>query len=171
MGSNPTGDHLTDIFERQRALQIEKMGGDPGELIGELEIQFFKDMTLALTDELHEALNEIGWKPWATSKHFNYDAVKGELVDALHFFVNLCLVAQVSADDLYEAYCDKNKKNHIRQEQGYDGVTGKCPGCKRALDDAAVNCFVEVLPPDSALVPRVWCRQNGRWYWPEKENA
>ena len=95
---------------------------------------------MALEAELQEALDETGWKPWATSRHVNEDAYLNELVDALHFFVNLFALGGGTADDLYERYCRKNDKNRARQLSGYDGVTGKCPLCRRALDDEAVTC-------------------------------
>jgi dimeric dUTPase (all-alpha-NTP-PPase superfamily) len=136
------------------------MGGDPQSMDDETAIQFFKDMVLALTDELHEAMNEIGWKPWATSKHFNTEAVKGELVDCLHFFINLCLVAGLEPDSLHSRYVTKNKKNALRQMEGYDGLN-KCPGCKRALDDAATECIPYVETADGQPIKRtVWCMEK-----------
>ena len=94
-------DRLEEAFQLQRELQVQSYGMDPGDIpAGADKIQFFKDMNIALQDELHEALGEVGWKPWATSKHFNEDAVKGELVDAFHFFMNLCLVSNMGAAEV-----------------------------------------------------------------------
>lgn len=134
---------LQDAFQNQNYLQTEVYGDgtQPSEYDRERAISFYKDMHIALVDELHEALQEIGWKPWASSNHFTHDAVKGELVDAFHFFMNLCLVSKVSADDLLEGYAKKSAKNIQRQEEGYDGVSTKCVACNRALDDDAVKCY------------------------------
>ena len=41
-----------------------------------------------------------------------------------------------------EKNAERLKKNAKRQEEGYDGVSTKCPGCHRALDDDAVLCTV-----------------------------
>jgi hypothetical protein len=101
----------------------------------EMRIIYMKDMVLALVDELHEFLGEIGWKPWATSRHINEAAAQGELVDAFHFFLNLCLAVNMTADGLHEKYVQKRTVNVVRQEEGYDGVEGKCPGCKRDFGD------------------------------------
>jgi NTP pyrophosphatase (non-canonical NTP hydrolase) len=126
---------LAEIFEKQRALQISSFGGDPANLDQESKIEYIKSMTLAASDELHEALAEVGWKPWATSRHINRDAYLGELIDVLHFLVNLCLVVGADADEIAERYAEKSSRNVKRQAEGYDGVTGKCEACKRALDD------------------------------------
>ena len=42
-----------------------------------------------------------------------------ELIDALHFFVNLLLAAGMSAEDVYKLYLMKNAENHRRQDAGY----------------------------------------------------
>lgn len=133
-------DRLEDIFNRQRELQVKSYGHDPVLMTQKRKIQFIKDMSLALEDEVHEALGEVGWKPWATSDHIDRDAYVGELVDALHFFVNLCLVVDVTPAELHMRYFKKAKRNAERQEEGYDGITGKCPVCHRALDDPGVTC-------------------------------
>lgn len=132
------GTSPSDLLERIRANYL------PGTPVEEIDHSFlienFKNMHIAITDEFHEALDEVGWKPWASSRHFNEEAVKGELVDAFHFFINMCMLAGVTADDLIEGYVKKSGKNIARQEAGYDGVATKCPACHRALDDEAVKC-------------------------------
>ncbi len=131
---------LGAIFERQRRLQKTFHGRDPEFFSPEEKMQYITACAYALIDEVGEATDETGWKPWASSNHINRDAYKGELVDALHFFVNLCLVAGISAEEIIDGYFAKASKNEARQVAGYDGVTGKCSVCKRALDDDAVLC-------------------------------
>lgn len=127
---------LNDLLEAQAALQLKMPGGvDPREMPTEEKALFIKDMTLALTDELHELLQEVGWKPWATSRHVNVDSARGELIDALHFLLNLALALDMDGFMLMEMYHAKHKKNQQRQEEGYDGVASKCGYCRRALDD------------------------------------
>lgn len=133
-------DRLEIMFEEQRKLQIEAYKVSPESLQGDERIQFIKDMNLALQDELHEFLGETGWKPWATSRHVNEDAAKGELVDAFHIFMNLCMVVNMTPQELFDGYQEKRRKNLQRQLEGYDGVSTKCPHCKRALDDPATRC-------------------------------
>lgn len=131
------------IFERQKKLQEESFGVKLDELSDEDRSQFIKDMILAATDELHEALAEVGWKPWATSRHVNREAFVGELVDVLHFIVNLWLAVGATPEEVQIRYQEKADKNAKRQAEGYDGVWGKCPECKRAFDDAGVMCSME----------------------------
>lgn len=128
------------ILNSQRDLQKKHFKTDISLLNDEERAQYIRDMSLALTDELHEALNETGWKPWATSRHFNREAFIGEMIDVLHFWCNLILLANVNERDIVEAYCLKAEKNAKRQMAGYDGVAGKCQSCNRAFDDAAVLC-------------------------------
>lgn len=105
-------------------------------------IDFLHWNVTALTDELHEMLAEMGWKPWAKSRHINLEAARGEAIDALHFLLNIFLGLGMDAEAVKLAYDNKHKKNAKRQEEGYDGVSTKCPGCGRALDDDAVKCAV-----------------------------
>jgi len=138
---------LSRMMRLQKKLQKETYGIDYDGMTDEERIAQFKDMHIALTDELHEALGEMGWKPWATSKHFNQEAVQAELIDAWHFFMNLMLIAGLTPDKLLEAYELKRAKNMARQAEGYDGVATKCRGCKRAFDDDAVKCHPSTSEP------------------------
>lgn len=104
-------DRLTTIFEIQKELQ-EKLGVTFNQ-------DYINTMTLACEQELHEALRETPWKPWKKQQEFNRENYKKELVDALHFFVNLCLAGGITADEIFEEYLNKNKENHVRKETGY----------------------------------------------------
>lgn len=125
---------LHEAFVAQYVLQREAYKTDPRNLSPTERAEWVRWNMLALMDELHEAMGEVGWKPWATSRHLNREAYKGELVDAFHFFINLCLVADISADELIAGYFTKRERNSTRQRNGYTGLD-KCPGCKRAWDD------------------------------------
>lgn len=150
---------LERMFDAQRALQVEAYGKDPADITDPIErIQFIKDMHIALTDELHEALAETGWKPWASSNHVNEEAFKSELVDAFHFFMNLCMAVNMDPHELYGKYMAKRQKNIQRQIDGYDGVSTKCAGCGRALDDDAVKCA------KNPNYPETWCVVHLRFF-------
>lgn len=114
---------------------------DPQELI-----DYIVYMKTALDDELHEMLNETGWKPWATSRHINLEGMKSELVDAFQFFMNLCFAAKMDANELMIRHAEKLQKNYERADNGYDGVSTKCAWCGRALDDTYVLCGRSVDP-------------------------
>src|SRR5690606_34705103 len=72
---------LGQLVGLQYELQSESFGIDPLRLTDEERIEFIRWNVLALTDELHELLQEVGWKPWATSRHVNEPEATGELVD------------------------------------------------------------------------------------------
>lgn len=125
---------LDEAFSAQKSLQHSSYNTDVTNLSEEDRAEFIRWNVLALTDELHEALAEVGWKPWATSRHLNREQYKGELVDAFHFLINLCLAANITSSELLDGYFVKRERNAKRQSDGYTGLS-KCPGCKRAWDD------------------------------------
>lgn len=140
--ASTTNVSLADMIAAQAELQTSKMkGGDPRHLVGDERATFLTWNAFALTDELHEAFNEIGWKPWATSRHINRELVIKEMVDAFHFFMNILLAVSPGMDatqiaqEFTSRYYEKNKINGDRQDKGYDGVTTKCLFCKRELSD------------------------------------
>lgn len=106
-------DKLDIIFQKQSEFQ-ERVGNEPM-----FNIQFVKDMILATIDELTEALRETPWKPWKKQQEWNMEKFREELVDVLHFFVNLCLAGNMTSDELFNMYIEKNKVNHERQDDGY----------------------------------------------------
>jgi dimeric dUTPase (all-alpha-NTP-PPase superfamily) len=151
---------LGKMLQMQRELQMRYNGGQDLDSFTDSErMDAIRINMLALMDELHEAMAETGWKPWATSNHLNRDAFHSEMVDAFHFFMNLMLHSGMTASDLVAGYMAKNAKNHKRQDDGYDGVSTKCPGCKRAYDDDAVKC----TPPGDVFGTPIsaWCETEG----------
>jgi hypothetical protein len=137
---NPNPDPLHEMMKAQFELQRDTYGIDYSNMTDEERIHHFKEMLHAFNDEMHEALGEMGWKPWATARHFNTLAVQAELIDAWHFFMNLMLIAKLDPVKLYAAYMAKRAKNIKRQQEGYDGVSTKCTKCRRAFDDDEVYC-------------------------------
>jgi hypothetical protein len=142
------GDRLTNMFEMQDRLQRETYGFSPTDMDVNDAIAYIKNNVLAATDELHEALGEVDWKPWTTGeREIRTDAFAAELVDVWHFLMNMFLALGytpgAAADVLYEGYRVKRDINETRQVQGYDGRSTKCGACGRALDDPAVACTRE----------------------------
>ncbi len=135
-------DKMDIMFTMQEDLQriMPPFRLAPADLPEEDRALFIRDMVFALADELHEVLGEVGWKPWATSRHVNIPGVKSELIDCWHFFMNLCLAVGFTPDQIFAAYTAKHQKNVDRQEKGYDGLADKCPDCHRAYDDEYVTC-------------------------------
>ena len=138
------------LLRAQDELQRDTFGYEFEKMTGGQKMEYIRWNMLAITNELHEALNETDWKLWTSQapndRGLNLEAYMSELVDAFHFFMNLLLVTGVSPDEMAIAftqrYFHKREVNIQRQADSYDGKTGKCPGCKRDLDDAGVVCEV-----------------------------
>lgn len=138
------------MLAAQRELQETSMGYAFGQMTTTERVAYVKDMVLALSNELQaEVLGEVSWKSWTSGDPFiNVAAYKKELIDCVHFLMNLMLAVDMTADELYDGYLAKRAVNQRRQVEGYDGVSTKCPGCKRALDDSMIN---EVLGYDDTI--------------------
>jgi dimeric dUTPase (all-alpha-NTP-PPase superfamily) len=105
-------DKLEHIFTLQAAFD-EKLARQR-QLEGDLETWIQREV-LAIISELGELLAEVNFKWWKNPRPVDTDAVKEELVDILHFFVSMCLKAGFSAEDIYQAYLEKNQENFRRQ--------------------------------------------------------
>jgi len=123
-------DKLDLIFARQRELlerfhQIEAQHGllpDPKVPVDIATHQgqaVLRGRAWNVTEELAEAMNELKNRPWKQRTYpVDLDAFYEELVDALHFFVELCILAGLSSQDLFDRYMGKAAVNTQRQELG-----------------------------------------------------
>lgn len=94
----------------------------------------------ALVAEASELLAEFGWKPWAQPRGWvNRESALKEAVDIGHFLANILCAIGVTDEEWERAYRAKQEVNRQRQRDGYDGVTGKCPKCRRSYDDG-IGC-------------------------------
>lgn len=117
---------LQTILDKQRELQ-SRLGTDFNKLTDEERAEFMRNHRGYLEDEIAEALYEMPfykkWKDYSEMTELDRDIawnkVKMELIDALHFFVNLMLCAGFSAEEISLMYLAKNKENHRRQDDGY----------------------------------------------------
>ena len=70
--------------------------------------------------ELSEFMQEINWKPWKnTKKDENRAKILEELVDVLHFYVELCILMGFDSEEIFHAYEAKMEVNHKRQDVKY----------------------------------------------------
>jgi len=103
--------------------------------------------SLALVTEVGELTNEIGWKPWIKNRGWaNRANAISEAVDVAHFLANILCALDVSDAEWEDAYQKKQEINRQRQQDGYDGITGKCPDCKRSYDDGIKCTPAEEIP-------------------------
>ena len=111
--------NLEQVFEKQKELNtrinttLYEDLKDP-----EFRRQKFLEFELALRQESAEAIDSLNWKWWKKDPD-DWDNVKIELVDMLHFWVSMCTVAGLSAQEVLTLYFKKNQLNHKRQNEGY----------------------------------------------------
>ncbi|MBR3297825.1 MAG: dUTPase [Clostridia bacterium] len=117
-------DKLDRIFEMQNLLDTDIRVRRQLEFTQE---EWMQKEVLAMLSELSEVLDEVNFKWWKNKKPVDTEALQGELVDILHFFVSMCLHAGLSAETLYNKYVLKNQENFDRQygrseKTGYEVV-------------------------------------------------
>lgn len=125
------GDTLRMIFDRQRELmhKYHPIERDNGLLLTEdvpVDIHShagqarLKDMCWRCVEELGEAMNCLKNKAWKqTMMETDVVHYREELADAFHFFVELCILSDISAGDLFTLYFLKSEVNKFRQESKY----------------------------------------------------
>ena len=104
-------DYLDEIFKMQKKLEAA-IGAD-------FDQRFITLSFVGIITEACEALENTPWKPWKQSTAYNKIEFQKELIDLLHFVVNLLLVAGMEPEDVYRMYKDKHEKNMKRNKKGY----------------------------------------------------
>lgn len=171
MDSVEKPDMLVAMLRAQRKLQEGYADGDPW-LIQEREhkIAFIRQQHTNMVVEGVEALNEVGWKPWGTSRHINALSSMKELVDHWHFVINwlFVLAGELDLEDeeqlatlFTQLYFEKNGINHDRQKGDYDGFAEKCPECGREREMAV---YQERMAVDTQMDYTVLVCPCGREY-------
>ena len=110
---------MRDIFNHQEYLmnEVYKIPHDP-----QARVEAYRTATLAAVDELMEALHHVPWKPWSKRELWDWDELHEELVDVFTFFVQLCNLVGLSAENLEKGYFKKAKVNKARQDSGTYGI-------------------------------------------------
>ena len=114
------------ILELQAELQ-KRLGFDYSNMTPQERADYMRDNRGYLEDEIAEALYEMpyykSWKDYekmtTEERAVAWSKVRMELIDALHFFMNLFLCAGMTADEIVSMYVAKNRENHRRQDVGY----------------------------------------------------
>ena len=94
----------------------------PLNLYSKKDQQFCRDMALRGVEEMFEALQHLkNWKPHRTTQITDFDKEEflEEIVDAFNYFFSLIILTGFNAEDLFEAYCKKDRVIHERIEKGY----------------------------------------------------
>lgn len=124
-------DRLEAVFARQRELMEKyhpiEAANDllitpdiPVDLHDRLGQARLKDMAYRCISEIVEATECLKNKPWKQTHMFtDVDHYYEELADAFHFFVEMCILSGLTAEDLFMLYFAKSEVNKFRQRSGY----------------------------------------------------
>jgi len=85
--------------------------------------EFVNQTILAIHEEAVEVMKEsaynnpnyveFGWKKY---QEWNEENFKEEIIDLMHFVINLCVAVNMKSYEFYKIFINKNKKNYIRQK-------------------------------------------------------
>jgi len=78
--------------------------------------------------QIHESIeleDSLPWKWWKDYGSIDWDNIRIELIDELHFWVSKCQLAGLDPDKLTELYMKKNQLNQLRQDRGYGSTYQK----------------------------------------------
>lgn len=127
-----TGDMLEDIFTRQLSLlkkyytiEVDTL---PCIVTGTLPVDInsykgqhqIKWRFMNCIVEICEAMDVMKNKAWKQSMvETDETHLKEEIADALHFFIEACILIGMDAEELWKFYFKKNKVNEFRQRSRY----------------------------------------------------
>jgi len=78
--------------------------------------------------QIHESIeleDSLPWKWWKDMDQIDWDNIRVELIDELHFWVSKCQLVGLDAKGLADLYMKKNKLNQVRQDKGYGSTYSK----------------------------------------------
>ncbi|WP_372674180.1 dUTPase [Acidithiobacillus sp.] len=110
-------DKLNSLFDMQKELQKnfyeKELPADEPNIMG--------NNILALLAELGEVMQEDKrWKNWCKNPPTpNFKNKKKEIIDCIHFMINICLYSGMDANEMYNLFTNKNKENITRQKNNY----------------------------------------------------
>ena len=112
--------NLQDVFDKQIDLnkKINESLYEDIKTNPEERRKWFLNFLLAMQQEQAEAVDSLSWKWWKKMDE-DWDNIKVELVDMLHFWVSMCTMADMDAKEVLDLYFKKNDLNHKRQNEGY----------------------------------------------------
>jgi len=119
-------DRLAHIVLKQKLFQSNMIKNNTNyAMMDGLPYKQIQTNTLALMMEVAEIMDRLPWKAW---KHYTDDEkidvyqdlnIAEEVIDCLHFVINIWLALGFDADDLYVMFAVKHARNIERQQEGY----------------------------------------------------
>jgi len=85
------------------------------------KFRFYVTRDRIVSAMMHECgeLWEASYGKWWSKRQYSKAERVEEVVDLLHFFLNYCIAANISPEELFNAYSKKLAENYRRQKRGY----------------------------------------------------
>lgn len=107
-------------IEERNGIGLALLDGAPANVHDARSQQVLKDYAWRVTEEIGEAMSCLKNKPWKTTQVLtDVDHYEEELIDALHFFIELLLLSGITAERVFELYMRKHEVNQFRQRSAY----------------------------------------------------
>jgi NTP pyrophosphatase (non-canonical NTP hydrolase) len=108
-----------EIYEMQRGLNTMTVGHPVDHRMPEEErVKWMLRYNLAQQQEQAELVDSLAWKWWKKGEN-NWENIRVELIDELHFWMSKCQIAGLTGQEVIELYKKKNALNWKRQQGGY----------------------------------------------------
>lgn len=108
---------LAKMLVLQNDAQLQR-GNDLAAMNKADRTDYIRKHAMYLVAEVGEFLHEVpgfkDWKIYPEEMAFCNTKALEELSDVLHFFLNICLALGLSAEDIYNIYCNKAYINMAR---------------------------------------------------------
>lgn len=88
-------------------------------------VKWLLNYNRALIHESIEMEDSLPWKWWKDMDEIDWENIRIELIDELHFWVSKCQLVGLDPQKLTELYLKKNQLNQIRQDKGYGSKYSK----------------------------------------------
>lgn len=109
---------MDELFKLQAELN-RKIGIDTVRVPSDKQPEWILNYCRALSQEIAELTDSVPWKWWAKYQKYDVQNARVEVVDMFHFLISLAQVLGMSAEDVFQTYCQKHRVNVQRQDSGY----------------------------------------------------
>ena len=98
-------DFLVDMFKRKKEY-LKMLKNDITNLKETSEKEYWtKEHLLAISSEMSELMDWINWKFWKKPEYpVNTLEIKFELMDMMHFLINLCIIWDMGPKDVFNYF-------------------------------------------------------------------
>ena len=105
---------------KSKGTMLKAMAGETSE---RARLKYVDYILTCMSQEIAELRDYLPWKTWKDNSKYSYKAVekeiKYEVIDILHFWLDLCLLLGMNGGDIVKYYFAKCWQNHQRQKKGY----------------------------------------------------